>query len=128
MITVCIVLVIALCIPVTACAQKQKEGVKSKFNYDPNTLSVSLASEPQSIDPALTSTSDGATLVMHCFSGLAHWEKDANGNFEMLPDSAESLPEPVANSNGTFTYTYKIKDKAKWSDGKDLTSHDFIFA
>lgn len=40
-------------------------------------IAVCLASEPDTIDPALNSSVDGATLVAHLFSGLAKWaQKD----------------------------------------------------
>ena len=40
-------------------------------------IAVCLASEPDTIDPALNSAVDGATLIAHLFSGLATWaQKD----------------------------------------------------
>ncbi|MCI8699238.1 MAG: peptide ABC transporter substrate-binding protein, partial [Oscillospiraceae bacterium] len=36
-------------------------------------MAVCIASEPDTIDPALNSAVDGATLVSHLFSGLAKW-------------------------------------------------------
>lgn len=91
-------------------------------------ISVSIASEPDTIDPALNSAVDGATLLVHLFSGLAKWEENAEGNLEIVADAAESLPEGVVNEDGTVTYTYKLRDGLKWSDGKDLTASDFVFA
>ena len=46
-------------------------------------ISVNLASEPQSIDPALNSTVDGAIMIQHLFEGLMKWEDSgevANGS------------------------------------------------
>ena len=40
---------------------------------------------------------------------------------------AEELVEPVDNGDGTFTYTYKLRD-AKWSDGEPVKAADFEFA
>ena len=45
----------------------------------PSSIAVCLASEPDTIDPALNSAVDGATLVAHLFSGLAKWAQDENG-------------------------------------------------
>lgn len=36
-------------------------------------INVCLASEPDTIDPALNSAVDGATMLAHLFSGLAKW-------------------------------------------------------
>ena len=91
-------------------------------------ISVCLASEPDTIDPALNSAVDGATLVSHLFSGLAKWGQDENGALVLVADAAVELPEGVLNEDGTVTYTYTLKDGLKWSDGKDLTAGDFVFA
>ncbi len=91
-------------------------------------LNVCLASEPASLDPALNSAVDGATVINHLFAGLAKWGQDANGNIELQPDCAEELVEGVTNDDGTVTYTYTLKDGLTWSDGKPVTAGDFVFA
>lgn len=95
---------------------------------DTNTLSVCLASEPDTIDPALNSSVDGATLVAHLFSGLAKWSQDENGNPIIVADAAKELVDGVVNKDGTVTYTYTLKDGLTWSDEKMLTAYDFVFA
>lgn len=90
-------------------------------------LNVCIASEPESIDPALNKTVDGATMLVHLFSGLAKWEKDGD-SLKVVPDAATELPEGVVNEDGTVTYTYTLRDGLKWSDGKDVTAGDFEFA
>ena len=91
-------------------------------------ISVCLASEPDTIDPALNSAVDGATMVSHLFAGLAKWDQDADGKLVIKADCATELPEGVANEDGTVTYTYKLRDGLKWSDGQPLTAKDFEFA
>ena len=95
---------------------------------EPTTLAVCLASEPDTLDPALNSAVDGATMVTHLFSGLAKWAQDEAGNLVIVADAAEELVEGVANEDGTVTYTYTLKDGLKWSDGQALTAKDFEFA
>ena len=92
------------------------------------TISVCLASEPDTIDPALNSAVDGATLLVHLFAGLAKWEQNEDGTLSIVADCATELPEPVANDDGSVTYTYTLKDDLKWSDGQPLTAKDFEFA
>jgi len=107
-------------------------GYKYFYNTTVNgsdeTISVCLSSEPDTIDPALNSAVDGATLVSHLFAGLAKWGTDANGNLTIEADCAAELPEGVENADGTVTYTYTLKDDLKWSDGQALTAKDFEFA
>lgn len=91
-------------------------------------VNACIGSEPDTIDPALNSTLDGATLVSHLFAGLAKWDRDEKGDVIISPDCAAALPEGISNEDGTVTYTYTLKDDLKWSDGKTLTAEDFAFA
>lgn len=87
-------------------------------------LSVCLASEPESLDPGLCSTVDGTTVLSHLFAGLAKWGPDGT----VTADCAETLPAPVANDDGTVSYTYTLKPGLTWSDGSMLTASDFVYA
>lgn len=100
----------------------------NKSKHDADTISVCIASEPATMDPARNSTVDGGTMTLHLFSGLAKWDTDKDGKVVLKADLAEKLVDPVANEDGTYTYTYKIRKGAKWSDGKPVTAHDFVFA
>jgi oligopeptide transport system substrate-binding protein len=100
----------------------------ARVNGSDETISACVGSEPDTIDPALNSTLDGATLVSHLFSGLAKWDQDAQGKVFISPDCAMALPEGIANEDGTVTYTYTLKDDLKWSDGQALSAQDFAFA
>ncbi|MEG7531373.1 MAG: ABC transporter substrate-binding protein, partial [Hungatella sp.] len=90
-------------------------------------LAVSLASEPQSIDPALNSTLDGGIMINHMFEGLTKRVDDGEGNAKLAPGQAESY-EKVANADGTVTYTFKLREGIKWSDGKPVTAGDFVYS
>lgn len=101
---------------------------KTTVDGKTDSISVCLASEPATLDPALNSTVDGATMLSHLFAGLAKWDQDADGNLIISADCATELPEGVVNEDGTVTYTYTLKDDLKWSDGKELTAADFEYA
>lgn len=90
-------------------------------------IAVCLASEPQSIDPALNSAVDGAITINHVFEGLIKWVDDGQGNATLAPGQAESW-EKVVNDDGTVTYTFKMRDGIKWSDGKEVTAKDFEYS
>ena len=91
-------------------------------------INVCLASEPASLDPAVNSSVDGATLIAHLFSGIAKWGLNAQGKVELQPDCATDLPDGVINGDGTVTYTYTLKDGLTWSDGKPVTASDFVYS
>ena len=118
---ICLLLVLAMVLGLAACGGK-KSGVPK------DALAVCIASEPDTIDPALNSAVDGGTMCSHLFAGLAKWDLDASGNLVIMPDCATELVEGVENADGTVTYTYTLRDGLKWSDGKDLTAADFAFA
>lgn len=98
-------------------------------------LNINIASEPQTIDPALNSAVDGAIMTGHMFEGLYRWAdsgelvdgvQDCN-LAELVPGQAESY-EKVVNEDGTVTYTFKLRDGIKWSDGKPVTAGDFVYS
>ena len=95
-------------------------------NGSGESIDVCLSSEPDTLDPALNSAVDGATMISHLFSGLAKWAQDESGKLVLVADCAESLPEGVVNADGTVTYTYTLKDGLKWSNGDALTAADFV--
>lgn len=92
-----------------------------------NDLAVCLASEPQTIDPALNSAVDGAIMVNHMFEGLVKWVNDGEGNAVLAPGQAEDW-EKTVNDDGTVTYTFKMRADAKWSDGQPVTAGDFEYS
>ena len=127
-----LILVLAMVLALAACGSKQEQPAEGSAAAEPaaagSSLAVCLASEPDTIDPALNSAVDGATLLAHLFSGLAKWSQDANGNLVIAPDAAEELVEGVENEDGTVTYTYTLRDGLVWSDGQPVTAGDFEFA
>ena len=126
-----IILAVLLVASLASCGggNDQKDGGDTEKKVsDIKEMSVSIASEPDTIDPALNSAVDGATLLTHLFSGLAKWEQDKDGKLQIVADAATELTEGVKGDDGKVTYTYTLKDGLKWSDGKDVTAADFEFA
>jgi len=123
-------LVLALCMvfALCACGKTAAPAETPAEEAAPASLAVCLASEPDTLDPALNSAVDGATMVAHLFSGLAKWSQNEEGALVIVSDLAKELVEGVVNEDGTVTYTYTLREGAKWSDGKDVTAGDFEFA
>ncbi len=106
-----------------------KYFMNAKVGGKTDNIAVCIASEPDTIDPALNSAVDGATLIAHLFSGLAKWDQDANGKLAIVADAADSLPEGVTDpATGKVTYTYTLKEGLKWSDGQELKASEFVYA
>ena len=107
------------CLGLASCGESgaSKDGV----------FTVCIASAPATIDPALNTTVDGGTYDVHLFEGLYKWSYSGeypNGSISLEPGLAKEAPTKVVNSDGSVTYTYTIRDDAKWSNGEDLTAAD----
>ena len=92
----------------------------AKLDNGSDTLRLQLSSEPAYTDPALNSSVDGACLAANSFSGLYTYNEEGKTS----PACAESY---TASEDG-LTYTVKLKEGLKWSDGSDLTAADFEYS
>jgi oligopeptide transport system substrate-binding protein len=97
-------------------------------NKTTDTLVVCVGPNPDTIDPALNSAVDGATLIIHAFSGLVGYQQDEDGALVLVPDVAAALPTPTTLTGGKVQYVFTLKDDLKWSDGTALTAADFEYA
>jgi oligopeptide transport system substrate-binding protein len=127
-------LALAMALSLAACGNKtdssggSSSGGDSGSTSTASTISVCIASEPDSIDPALNSALDGGTMLNHLFSGLSKWAQKDDGTLEIVADAAQELVEGVENADGTVTYTYTLRSGLTWSDGQAVTAGDFEFA
>ncbi len=94
----------------------------------PTEMTVCVGPYPDTIDPALNSAVDGATYIIHAFSGLVGYRQDATGKLELFADCAKELPTATATADGKVQYVFELKDGLKWSDGSALTAADFAYA
>lgn len=81
-------------------------------------LKINLASEPDYLDPALSSSVDGGCLAVNSFTGLYTYDKDGN----LTP----ALGEATVSDDG-IVYTFKLIE-SKWSNGEELTANDFVYS
>ena len=91
---------------------------------DPTSMTLNVGAYPDTIDPALNSAVDGATYIIHTFTGLVGYDKDGN----LVAMLAKELPEAVVLDNGMTSYTFTLRDDLKWSDGSALTAQDFVYS
>lgn len=83
-------------------------------------LTVNLGYELQSIDPAINDETYGFIYINHAFEGLL--TKDING--KIVGGSSDKWEI----SEDKLKYTFRIREDAKWSDGKKLTADDFVYS
>lgn len=109
-----LVLVVAMLVGVTAC------GNAGAATDDGKILSVQVGPDPETIDPALNSASDGGTMLLHSFERLLSVDE----NNQIVGGAAESWEV----SEDGLTWTFHLRDGLKWSDGSELTANDFAYS
>ncbi len=83
-------------------------------------LRTNNSSEPGSLDPPLAQGTHESWVLDHAFEGLMKIDKD----LEVVPGMAKS----VDVSEDKLTYTFTMRDDAKWSNGEPVTAGDFEFS
>ena len=96
-----------------AATGEESTGTASGFTvqYGPN---------PETLDPALNSSIDGANTLITVFEPLLLIDQ----NNEVIPGQAESYTV----SDDGLVWTFTMRDGLKWSDGSDLTAKDFEYS
>ena len=84
------------------------------------TLHLSSAGEPQTLDPHRYNLRLEETLLNDLFLGLTTF--DARG--QTVPGAAESW---LVSDDG-MVWTFNLRPGLKWSDGMPLTAEDFVYA
>lgn len=76
--------------------------------------------EPQTLDQAHTLNSSEECILKDLYEGLTIY--DATG--QIISGVAESW----TLSSDALTYTFKLREDARWSDGSQVTAEDFVFS
>lgn len=95
-------------------------GCSSKAKNADKVINYSLSGDPQSLDPQIASDMPSIIAVQALFEGLTRL--DANGG--ATPGVAKSW---TANDENT-EFTFLLRTDAKWSNGKEVTAQDFVYA
>jgi oligopeptide transport system substrate-binding protein len=85
------------------------------------TLNFPLVDDVGNLDPATMSAAVDIDIFRNTYSGLYRFDDQLNE----VPDIAEGPPQ-VSSDN--LTYTYKIKQNVKFSNGDPVKADDFIFS
>ena len=73
------------------------------------------------LDPQRMSWTQDFRIGYALYEGLVRWNND---DFTIIPAAASSWEI----SEDQRTYTFHLRDDAKWSNGDPVTAHDFIYA
>ncbi len=87
---------------------------------DEKILTIQIGPNPETIDPALNSSIDGANMILFAYDCLLNIDEDNN----VVAGAAEEWDV----SDDGLVWTFKLRDDLKWSDGSALTAEDFVYS
>ena len=115
--------VVVLALSAGAFTQARSAGlhpVTGEALADDQTFTYRLLDQFPTLDPQLNQDSSGFHVIRDLFEGLL--SQDANG--DLVPGVAT---HHAASDNNT-TYTFTLREDARWSNGDPVTAHDFVYA
>ncbi|MEY9978431.1 peptide ABC transporter substrate-binding protein [Lysinibacillus sp. RC79] len=83
-------------------------------------LKLAITSEPPSLHPQLATDTTSSAILINVFEGLTV----SDGNGEATPGMAKDWKI----SDDKKTYTFNLRDDAKWSNGDPVVAGDFEYA
>ena len=123
-------LALVLCMALSLCAcggsgstepsTSAPAGENAPAVAEPTNVTVQIGPNPETLDPALNSASDGGNMILHLFENLLI----INENLELAPGQAESYE---VTPDG-LVWTFTMRDGLKWSDGSELNAKDYEYA
>lgn len=90
---------------------------------DGGTITLSTFSDIVSLNPVFINDTSSGDVAQFLFAKLYDLNREGNVTAEPWSLAAEA---PKVSEDGK-TYTVKLKDSAKWSDGQPVTADDIIF-
>lgn len=109
-------------VTLAACGNKEEKTSSSSKGTEKveQAIAISLPAELVTLDTTQTTDKNTFTIAQHLFEGLYRLDDKS----VPVPGLAE---EAVISKDG-LTYTFKLRDDAKWSNGDPITAEDFVFA
>ncbi|MCI9590418.1 MAG: peptide ABC transporter substrate-binding protein [Lachnospiraceae bacterium] len=86
-----------------------------------NVLRYVMTGEPETLDPNMNNYAASSNVLLNLFTGLYQYSTDGTS---VEPGCAESH---TVSEDG-LTYTFKLREGLKWSDGSPLTAADFEYS
>lgn len=127
---VSLLLVSAMTVGLAACGASSKDGAASagatttaangSSASGTSDLNVMLETPVEALDPQQAVDGTSFEVIADYTDGLYQMDKDG----EAVP----ALAADTQISEDGLSYTFKIRDDAKWSNGEPVTAQDFVFA
>ncbi|MEE1200896.1 MAG: peptide ABC transporter substrate-binding protein [Christensenellales bacterium] len=86
-----------------------------------NRIITAIADNPEEMNPTMNSYARSSRVLQNLFKGL--YKLDADG-MTYVP----AMAEDCEISEDGLTYTFKLREGLKWSDGSPLTAADFEYS
>lgn len=104
----------------SGCGAYGKKAQSSKKNGSTSkTFRLSMTTEPPTLDSSLCNSMAGADILYNIMDGLMR-----NNNGQIEPGVATKYDL----SDDGLTYTFHLREDAKWSDGVAVKAGDFVYA
>jgi len=114
-------LVLASAILATTIAGCGKEDTSKKDQSSvEQVVRYNLGADPNTIDPALNNAVESATVISNAFEGLMKLDENDK--------PVLGVAKEHKMSDDGLTYTFTLREDAKWSDGEKVTAKDFAYA
>ena len=95
-------------------------GDDSKKESSEQVLTYNLGADSKTLDPALNTAVDGGIVIANAFEGLCRTDE----NDKAIEGGAKSW----TISEDGLTYTFNLREDAKWTNGDNVTAHDYEYA
>ena len=102
----------ALAVMMTACGGRQADSGR--------VLRIGAGTEPHTLDPHLATGHNEHRIMTSLFEGLTNLNQTT---LDVEPGMAESWEV----SEDGLTYTFHLRNDARWSNGDLVTAHDFVY-
>src|SRR5690554_6215404 len=83
-------------------------------------LDINIREEPPSLHPGTSSDTTSSSVLDQVFEGLTRINPEG--------EAEPAMAEDIEVSDDELTYTFKIREDAKWTNGDPVTAEDFEFA
>lgn len=93
-------------------------ALQAAVDRDTQAITLSLATEPPSLDSMLATDQISSFLLAHLMEGLVQYDADGG----LAPAIATRWE---VRADGA---TFWLREDARWSDGEAVTAHDFVYA